>query len=338
MIKKLFPIALLIAALGLGGFLMMTKGGDAVTIAEQKKTSLLATDTVNASFMGVGGRVTEVNVTEQQDVKTGDVLMSLDTTDINLQIAQLQTSIKQQSIKIKQALAQKVRPEDLEKQLLAEEAAKEALSMAQLNYDRNKALFDAGAVSQATMDTANNQLQTAQNNMSQLQVATRKLQAQNTTESQNQSYNTNLLETQKETLELQLQALELQKQRMVLRAPSDGKITRIVPKVGESITANTAAVVIQSNQLYYDIYVDEELAPMFQAGNKLECAAVALGSNIEGTIRSVSVAPQYATLRMSREKGQSDASTYLIRVDVDSSKELLPGMTVEVNVNDANSR
>lgn len=337
MIKKLIPMVLLIAALAAGGYMMMTKGSDAVTIAEQKKTSLLAADTVNASFQGVGGRVTEVQVAEQQDVKTGDILMSLDTTDIDLQIAQLQTSIKQQRVKIEQALIQEVRPEDLEKQLLAEEAAQEALSLAQFNYDRNKVLFDAGALPQATMDTVSNQLQTAKNSLSQLQVAIKKLQAQNTIESRNYSYNTELLKTQKEALQLQLQALELQKQRMVLRAPADGKITRIVPKVGENITANAAAVIIQSNQLYYDIYVDEAMAPKFQAGSKLKCTAVALGSSIEGTIRAVSTAPQYATLRMSREKGQSDASTYLVRVDVKSSLELLPGMTVEVNVNDANS-
>lgn len=110
MIKKMIPMVLLIAALAAGGYLMTATGSDAVTIAEQKKTSLHAADTVNASFQGVGGRVTEVQVAEQQDVKTGDVLMNLDTTDIDLQIAQLQTSLKQQKVKIEQALIQEVRP------------------------------------------------------------------------------------------------------------------------------------------------------------------------------------------------------------------------------------
>lgn len=114
------------------------------------------------------------------------------------------------------------------------------------------------------MDTVSNQLQTAKNSLSQLQTAVKKFQAHNTTDSRNYSYNVELLKTQKEALQLQLKALELQKQRMVLRAPADGKITRIVPKVGENIIANTAAIIIQSNQLYYDIYVDEALATRFQ--------------------------------------------------------------------------
>lgn len=332
--KKLIPLIALIAAMAAGGTLMMMKGSDAVTVADSEKASLLTADTVNASFQSVGGRVVSVFASEQQFVKSGEIIMCLDTTDIDLQIAQLQTSLKQQEVKIEQAKIQGVHPEDLEKQRLLTATAQEAFELARANYDRNKALLDSGVIAQAAMDTINNQFETAKNNLAQQNTATKRLQAQNLIDSQNYAYAIELLMVQKETLEVQLKALETQKERMVLKAPSDGKITRIVPKAGENITAGATAAIIQSNQLYYSLYVDETQVPDYKVNDTVSGTIVSLNKKIEGKVKTISAAPQYASMRMSRDKGQSDVSTYLIRVDVPSVPELLPGMTVEVNTDE----
>ncbi|WFR61049.1 hypothetical protein P9222_21360 [Paenibacillus amylolyticus] len=39
-----------------------------------------------------------------------------------------------------------------------------------------------------------------------------------------------------------------------------------------------------------------------------------------------------ANLRMTREKGQSDLSMFLIRISIPTSTDLLPGMTAEVQL------
>ncbi|MGI6678721.1 MAG: biotin/lipoyl-binding protein [Dehalobacterium sp.] len=94
-IIKNVPMVLLVSALAIGGALLMSQGNDAVTLAANQKSSILTSDTVNASFQGVGGKVVSVEVIEQQDVKKGDIIMKLDTTDIDLQIAQLESNIDQ---------------------------------------------------------------------------------------------------------------------------------------------------------------------------------------------------------------------------------------------------
>lgn len=335
--KKYVPIALLIATLAVGGVLLMFHGSDAVTLATNNKGSILTADAVNASFQGVGGRVVSVEVVEEQDVKKGDVIMKLDTTDINLQIAQLEASIAQQDVKIQQAAIQEVRPEELEKQKLTTASAKESLEQAQRNYDRCKVLYSEGGISKVEFDNAASQLEIAQNTLAQQQAQVKNLAAQNSTNSKNYEYSEDLLALQKDSLESQLEGLKLQKERMVLKAPIDGKITKIIPKAGENISSGATAAIVQSNNLYISIYVDETQVSKFEKGNIVVGRVPALKEEIKGTVRSVFSAPQYANLRMSRDKGQSDTSSYLVVVDMKASSKLLPGMTVEVDIDECNS-
>ena len=336
-LKKYAPLLLLIIALAIGGAFLMFRGGDAVTMATTEKNSLLTADTVNAAFQGVGGRVVSLAVVEQQDVKAGDILINLDTTDIDMQISQLEVGMVQQDIKIRQAQLLQVRPEEQEKQRLAVNSARESLDQLQQNYDRLTSLYNAGAVAAKDYQAAASQLEIARNNLATQQAQLSKLDALSATEGQNYQYNKELLLLQKDNLKTQLEALQIQKERMALRAPADGKITRLVPKVGELVSPGLPVAMIQSPNLYYSLYVAETQAGKFHPGDNVAGYAPALRENIAGTVRSVSPAPQYATMRMSRDKGLSDTSSYVIVVDVQASSKLLPGMTVEVAVDERNS-
>ncbi|MCC3378611.1 HlyD family secretion protein [Paenibacillus farraposensis] len=440
--KKIIVYILLVVALGTGGTLMAMSGKDAVSVAAQQKNTLLAADTVNVAFQGVGGRVNTIEVKEEQQVKKGDVLMTLDPVDLNLQIEKLKTDIAQADVKIKQAkdglqnqsdkitasekqgeldiqaaqageslLNQGTRAEDIQRQRLAIEAAQqsldaaltgvetaktnaeiaqktvasrqEALDLAKVNYNRVQTLYNAGAGTKAELDNAKNQLDNAQialdtakdqveiannqitaaskqsditkNGIAQQQTALDKMEAGATAEERQQAriktekakealnqtsqtrkdvknseYNVDLLAQQKQALIVQLKTLELQRGRMVLKASTDGKVSRIVPKMGEIVATGATGVVIENNQLYYDIYVDEDSISQFKAGGKVTSHVVALDKDIQGKVRYITSAPQYTNMRMSRDKGLSDISSFQVRVDVPRTTELLPGMTVEV--------
>ena len=59
--------------------------------------------------------------------------------------------------------------------------------------------------------------------------------------------------------------------------------------------------------------------------------APALGREVKGIARSVNAAPAFADLRMTREQGQADLTSFRLRVDVtDAPEELRTGMTVEI--------
>ncbi|KAF6572885.1 biotin/lipoyl-binding protein [Paenibacillus polymyxa] len=440
--KKIIVYVLLVVALGTGGTLMAMSGKDAVSMAAQQKNTLLTADTVNVAFQGVGGRVNTIEVKEEQQVKKGDVLMTLDPVDLDLQIEKLKTDIAQADVKIKQAkdglqnqsekistsekqgqldiqaaqageslLNQGTRAEDILRQKLAIEAAQQsldaaltgvetakrnaeiaqktvssrqqALDLANVNYNRIKALYDGGAGTKAELDNAKNQLDNAQialdtatdqveiaknqiiaaskqsdiakNGIAQQQTALDKMEAGATAEERQQAriktekakealtqtsqtrkdvknseYNVDLLAQQKQALSVQLKTLELQRGRMVLKASADGKVSRIVPKMGEIVSTGATGVVIETNQLYYDIYVGEDSMSQFKAGGNVNTHVVALDKDVQGKVRYITSAPQYTNMRMSRDKGLSDISSFQVRVDVQRTSELLPGMTVEV--------
>ncbi|WP_318628003.1 HlyD family secretion protein [Paenibacillus polymyxa] len=440
--KKIIVYVLLVVALGTGGTLMAMSGKDAVSMAAQQKNTLLTADTVNVAFQGVGGRVNTIEVKEEQQVKKGDVLMTLDPVDLDLQIEKLKTDIAQADVKIKQAkdglqnqsekistsekqgqldiqaaqageslLNQGTRAEDILRQKLAIEAAQQsldaaltgvetakrnaeiaqktvssrqqALDLANVNYNRIKALYDAGAGTKAELDNAKNQLDNAQialdtatdqveiaknqiiaaskqsdiakNGIAQQQTALDKMEAGATAEERQQAriktekakealtqtsqtrkdvknseYNVDLLAQQKQALSVQLKTLELQRGRMVLKASADGKVSRIVPKMGEIVSTVATGVVIETNQLYCDIYVGEDSMSQFKAGENVNTHVVALDKDVQGKVRYITSAPQYTNMRMSRDKGLSDISSFQVRVDVQRTSELLPGMTVEV--------
>ena len=69
----------------------------------------------------------------------------------------------------------------------------------------------------------------------------------------------------------------------------------------------------------------------YTPGDKVPGLCSSLKKEVEGVVRYITAAPQYANMRMSREKGQADASSFLVRIDVQRTPELLPGMTLEVN-------
>ncbi|KAF6583332.1 HlyD family secretion protein [Paenibacillus sp. EKM211P] len=440
--KKIIVYMLLVVALGTGGTLMAMSGKDAVSLAATQKNTLLAADTVNVAFQGVGGRVKTIEVQEEQQVKKGDVLMTLDPVDLDLQIEKLKTDIAQADVKIKQAkeglqnqsekissseiqgqldiqaaqagetlLNQGARTEDIERQKLAIEAARQsldaaltgvetakgnaeiakktvasrqqALELAKVNYNRLKVLYDAGAGSKAELDNAKNQLDNAQialdtakdqveiannqitaaskqsditkNGIAQQQTVLDKLEAGATAEERQQAriktekakealnqtsqtrkdvknsqYNVDLLAQQKQAFMVQLKTVELQRGRMVLKASTDGKVSRIVPKLGEIISTGATGVVIETNQLYYDIYVGEDSISQFKAGQNVISHVVALHKDVQGTVKYITSAPQYTNMRMSRDKGLADISSFQVRVNVQRTSELLPGMTVEV--------
>ena len=63
----------------------------------------------------------------------------------------------------------------------------------------------------------------------------------------------------------------------------------------------------------------------------VELAAPAIGSTFEGRVRFCEAAPDFAELRMVRERGQANLTLFKVRIDVPSDVPgLLTGMTVEV--------
>jgi Multidrug resistance efflux pump len=341
------------------GLLLMYKGNDAVALAVEKKEGILNAEQVKISFDSVSGRLVNEAVIEAQEVKKGDVLMVLDSTDVDLSLAKMQAQIAQMEAQIRSAqgtirigyaqtdTAEQQDFRQIDQQRAAVDSAKESYANKQLDYNRKMALAASGAISQAELDDSQTNLNVAAANAAQQQQLLGKLLAGaidsgNTEQTslpsieqqretlENKQYDVQNLVEQKRNLEVQLEELKVKKERLLLRAPEDGKILKLLAKQGEMISPNVPVILLESKRNYYDIYLSEKQVVRLAEGDSVMGKAVADGRKVAGTVRLITAAPGFADLKMSREKGQADLASFQVRIYTEVLSGLLPGMTVEV--------
>uniref|UniRef100_UPI00402A9B5D HlyD family secretion protein n=1 Tax=Succinivibrio sp. TaxID=2053619 RepID=UPI00402A9B5D len=340
--------------------------GDATTIAKSIKSGVLTADTVDVSFENVGGVLLKRDIEESQIVKKGDVLMVLDDTDTAISIERTKATIeaqkalilsKENEIEIRKAnvdleeLTKWKEIEQLKQSLTVSESAK---LLAQKQYKRANSLVNTRSISKSDYDSANSQniqagaaktqalrkLQAAiygatdeqieklkrtgsAKGMTLLSIKNERLEIDNM---QNALDN---LKSQLKQTEVQLKQEEVNYSRLTLIAPCDGKILKILYQQGELVSPNSSGLTLETDRKYFDIYVSEEQVLKYKKGNKVKVHCVATDKDLTGTVRFATVAPTFADLRMTRERGLGDLTSFQVRIYVDS-KEVLTGMTMEV--------
>ena len=343
------------------GLLLMYTGNDALVLATEKKEGILTAEQIKLSFENVGGRMVKECVKEADQVKKGDVLMVLDSTDVDLSIAKLEAQIAQMKSQIKSAgggvniaMSQADTNEQqsfrqIDQQKAAVDAAEANYNNASLDYNRKVQLFEVGAISKADLDAAQTSLQVNTANVAQQKQLLSKLLAGTSDNGDTDSLNLPTIALERQTaanklndvealnqqlkgLEVQLKELKVKKERLTLRAPEDGKIIKILAKEGEMIAQNTPVLLMESNRYYFDIYVSEDKVDKYKEGDEIEAISVAGKKKVKGTIRLLTQAPGFADLRMTREKGQADLTSFQMRIYLEPTEEILPGMTMGVKM------
>lgn len=350
---------LFLALLLIGGAVLMYRGNDAVALGASEKEGILTAEQVKMAFHSVSGRLIKVNVTEGDVVKKGDVVMKLDAKDTDLaikktkaQIAQIDAQIASTSgsqavnyLKADNDETQSFR--QIDQQRAAVSSAQATLKNAQLDYDRKTSLVEAGAIAQSQLDDATMTLNVAQANVEQQQQLLDKLLsgaqdtgatdgialptiAQERASAANMSNDVSALKSQRQALVVQLEELETQKERLTLRAPEDGKVLKVLSKEGEMVSAGTQVVLLESDRSYYDVYLSEEQAAGLHEGDEITGVTVAGKKEVKGRVQLLTQAPGFADLKQSREKGQADLSAFQVRIYIEPTDGVVPGMTIGV--------
>ncbi|MGE7615838.1 HlyD family efflux transporter periplasmic adaptor subunit [Paenibacillus sp. NPDC101420] len=119
-------------------------------------------------------------------------------------------------------------------------------------------------------------------------------------------------------------------------APEDGSVNRIVVNPGDQIQLGMPMAVLQKNNFYTDLYIQESEIQKLKVNQSIDVHFPYLDrpAEVTGVVTSIAAAPQFASLRMSREKGQADLSMFLVRIAMDANADLLPGMTAEVKLDE----
>ncbi len=341
---------------------------DAVSVAKSIKSGVLTADEINIAFENVGGKLISRQVQESQQVKKGDVLMVLDGVDTDIAIERLKAVIRSQEALIRQeesairiasnetTLTEVSSWRKIEEIQATLSAARASENLARTDFNRIAKLHTSGSVSQSMLDNANSSLTTthaaviqAERQLASAMIGTTPAQMKNLSEKESAQGMTlqsiansresiknrqNILDqllAQLDQSHAELRQLEVNRQRLTLTAPERGKVLKLLYQSGEMIPAGAPAVLLETDRKYVDIYVNENMVTAYQPGTTVTAQVPALDSQVSGVVRFASAAPSFADLRMTRERGQADLTSYQVRIYTEDKPQLLSGMTLEVD-------
>lgn len=368
--KKIVAIPVIFLSLLLIGSSLIYFGtrNDAVSVAKSIKSGVLTADEINVAFQNVGGKVIKKNVQESQWVKKGDVLYVLDDVDTQIAIDRTNAVISAQEAQIRQEeSAIQIQAQEIDLTELTTwrkieevqanlESAKAARELAQIEYNRNVKLRESASISQSILDNVKNTLTQAkmavvqsESQLSSLLVGATQEQLVkfNTTKNaqdmtlqsivnlrqtlKNRQNQLAQLRAQLAQSKADLQQLEVNNHRLTLLAPEDGKVLQVLYEEGEMVPPGAPAVILETTRKYVDIYVNEKMVNNYLPETSVTGKVIALNKQIHGIVRFATVAPSFADLRTTRERGQADLTSYQVRIYVDDIPHLHTGMTIEVD-------
>ena len=341
---------------------------DAVTVAKSIKSGVLTADEINIAFQNVGGKLIKRYVQESQIVKKGDLLMQLEDVDTKLAINRLQAQVDSQKAMVAQEQASIEITENetnlnelstwrkIEEVKANLEAAKSTENLNRIEYNRYMQMRKGGNTSQSQLDNVSNAYTASKMQVLQIksQLSTLMIgatpeqvsqfeQTQDATgmtlqsitiarqKLQNRQNQLAQLKAQLAQAETELEQLQINYKRLTLTAPEDGKVLKLMFEDGEMVPNGAPAVLLETDRKYIDIYVNEKMVNDYQPGTMVKANVIALDKEVKGKVRFATAAPSFADLRMTRERGQADLTSYQVRIYMESIPHLLTGMTLEVD-------
>lgn len=133
-------------------------------VLPRRKDGILTAEQVKVSFQSVSGKMVNEAVQESQEVKAGDILIQLDSTDVDLDIAKTRAQIAQLDAQIQSMegtiaigfaqtdTSQEESRRQIDQQRAAIDSATATLVNAQRDYDRKSSLYRQGAIAKADFD------------------------------------------------------------------------------------------------------------------------------------------------------------------------------------------
>ncbi len=255
------------------------------------------------------GRVLKINVKKGDTVKKGDVLIELDTPEIDAKAEQVNATLAL-------ALAQqdKVNNGARSEQIAM---AKASYDLAKKTYDRLNRLHKEGVIPTQKLDEAQAKYQAAKDNYNMLVTGSRV--------EDKASAMANVKRAQGANAEVNSY---LKENKIV--SPIDGVITDITVEEGELVGAGYPIVtVVDNNDCWVTFNLREDLLTKIKNGTELNVKIPAVGKDtIKFRVNYISVMGNFATWRATKAKGDFDMKTFEVRaVPVEPINDLRAGMS-----------
>lgn len=257
----------------------------------------------------ITGRIEKINYKKGDRVKKGDVLIALDTPDINAKAAQVDATVQ-----LALAQQEKVNNGARNEQI---SMAKASRDLAKKTFDRLNRLHDEGVIPTQKLDEARAKYQAAQDNYNMLVTGSRiedKLSAA-----------ANVKRAMGANDEVQSYLKE-----NTIVAPIDGVITEINVEEGELVGAGYPIVtIVDDNDCWVVFNLREDLLAKIKDGTEFNVKIPAIGREpVKVRVNYISVMGDFANWRATKAKGDFDMKTFEVRaVPVEKVDGLRAGMS-----------
>ncbi|OKB67344.1 secretion protein HlyD [Serratia marcescens] len=269
------------------------------------------------------GRVIERLIERGDDVKSGQLIIQLDSPELMAQLRSAQATRDEAKAQLDQSL-HGTREESI-RNLRANLAQAEAqYRNAQNDYNRNLSVGGKGYISKSELDASRRARDTA---FQQVQAAKANLDEgiNGDRVELRQQYAAALRVAEENLLQIQAQSDDLQ-----VKAPVDGEVGPIPAEVGELLNAGSPLVtLIRVPDAYFVFNLREDILAHVRKGDKVKLRVPALKDKmIDTEVRYIAPLGDYATKRATRATGDFDLKTFEVRLYPSQPVDgLRPGMS-----------
>ncbi len=275
----------------------------------------------------LAGRILELNAKEGERVEKVQVLVLIDSPEVNAKAVQAK-SVEQAAQAVSNKAQAGARKETIQGAKEQYERAKAAADYATKSYQRMKNLYEKGVIAAQKFDEVEAQYKAA-------------IAQQAAAKSQ---YDMAKNGAQKEDKEAALAQVNQAKgavmevssymDEMRLTAPISGEISEIFPKVGELVgTGSPIMTIVDLSDIWVTFNVREELLSKIKMGDIFTATVPALGNKeVKLKVTYIKALGSYATWKATKLTDEYDTKTFEVKaVPVDKTQGFRPGMSVIVN-------
>lgn len=328
MSKKLVVVPVLLLLIGLGAWYYhrstQEQGGDLVLYGNVDIRQ------VSLAFIG-SERIAEMRVEEGDSVQAGQVLATLDSRTLKLQIDQAKAQIATQEANVLR-LHNGSRPEDIDRAKAQVDAARAQLDLASIQLRRLQGIRASSpggrAISQQDLDNAGAQLKVDQAQLEDRQKALRLAKIGPRAEDVAQA------EAQLQVARAQLALLQHNLDETELRAPQDAVVRSRLLEPGDMASPQRAVYALAiTDPKWIRVYVNEAQLGLIKPGMR---ASVSTDSHpdqaVEGRVGYISDVAEFTPKAVQTEELRT-ALVYEVRVLVeDKDNRLRLGMPATVRI------
>jgi HlyD family secretion protein len=286
----------------------------------------------------VGGRILELRVEEGDRVKAGDVIATLDTKDIELQIdrarAERAAAAAQLGLLEAGARTEDVRQAEAQVDATTSEIAAIDVEIgnAQTDLDRFEALLSANAGSQKQRDDAKARVDLARERKRSAEERVRVARASlDRVRAGARKEELEGARARVATVDAQLAVLEKSLRDAQVVSSVSGLVTQKIVDAGELVPARAPLVVVTDlDHAWANLFVPEPVVPRIALGQGATIRTDA-GSSVAGTVTYISPRAEF-TPRNVQTADERSKLVYRVKVSVDNSAGTLKqGMPVDAD-------